>query len=47
MGATGFMGTHLVKWLAQAEHELYCLARKTRISYFWPVQFWGEARHRT
>ncbi len=28
-GATGFIGTHLVKRLAQTEHTLYCLVRKT------------------
>lgn len=28
-GATGFIGTHLVKRLAQTEHELRCLVRKT------------------
>lgn len=28
-GATGFIGTHLVKRLAQTEHQLVCLARKT------------------
>jgi len=28
-GATGFIGTHLVRRLAQTEHKLYCLARKT------------------
>lgn len=28
-GATGFIGTHLVKKLAQTEHELRCLVRKT------------------
>jgi dihydroflavonol-4-reductase len=28
-GATGFIGTHLVKRLAQTEHELCCLVRKT------------------
>jgi dihydroflavonol-4-reductase len=28
-GATGFIGTHLVKRLAQTKHELYCLVRKT------------------
>ena len=28
-GATGFIGTHLVKRLAQTEHTLHCLVRKT------------------
>jgi dihydroflavonol-4-reductase len=28
-GGTGFIGTHLVKCLAETEHELVCLARKT------------------
>ena len=28
-GATGFIGTHLAKTLAQTEHELRCLVRKT------------------
>jgi dihydroflavonol-4-reductase len=28
-GATGFIGTHLCKGLAQTKHELYCLVRKT------------------
>ena len=28
-GATGFIGTHLVKRLAQTEHKLFCLVRKT------------------
>jgi dihydroflavonol-4-reductase len=28
-GGTGFIGTHLVKRLAQTDHELVCLARKT------------------
>jgi len=28
-GATGFIGTHLVKRLVQTKHELYCLVRKT------------------
>lgn len=28
-GATGFIGTHLVKRLVQSKHELYCLVRKT------------------
>ena len=28
-GATGFIGTHLVERLAQTEHELHCLVRKT------------------
>ncbi|MCJ7457529.1 MAG: NAD-dependent epimerase/dehydratase family protein, partial [candidate division Zixibacteria bacterium] len=28
-GATGFIGTHLVRRLAQTEHKLYCLVRKT------------------
>lgn len=28
-GATGFIGTHLVKRLAQTEHEMYC-----RVAYF-------------
>jgi dihydroflavonol-4-reductase len=28
-GATGFIGSHVVKRLAQSEHELYCLVRKT------------------
>jgi len=28
-GATGFIGTHLVKRLAQTEHEMCCLVRKT------------------
>ena len=28
-GATGFIGTHLVKRLAQTEHEVCCLIRKT------------------
>lgn len=28
-GATGFIGTHLIKRLAQTEHELYCLVRET------------------
>jgi len=28
-GATGFIGTHLVKRLAQTEHELICLVRNT------------------
>ena len=28
-GATGFVGSHVVKRLAQSEHELYCLVRKT------------------
>lgn len=28
-GATGFIGTHLVKRLAETEHELCCLVRKT------------------
>jgi dihydroflavonol-4-reductase len=27
-GATGFIGSHLVKRLLQSEHELYCLVRK-------------------
>jgi len=27
-GATGFIGTHLVKRLSQTEHKLHCLARK-------------------
>lgn len=36
-GATGFIGTHLVKRLAQTEHELYCLVRKTS-----KVQHLGE-----
>lgn len=28
-GATGFIGTHLIKRLAQTEHQLFCLVRKT------------------
>jgi dihydroflavonol-4-reductase len=28
-GGTGFIGTHLLKCLAETEHELVCLARKT------------------
>ncbi len=28
-GATGFIGTHLVRRLAQTEHKLCCLVRKT------------------
>ena len=28
-GGTGFIGTHLVKYLAETKHELVCLARKT------------------
>jgi dihydroflavonol-4-reductase len=28
-GGTGFIGTHLIKRLAQTDHELVCLARKT------------------
>jgi dihydroflavonol-4-reductase len=28
-GGTGFIGTHLIKRLAETEHELVCLARKT------------------
>jgi dihydroflavonol-4-reductase len=28
-GGTGFIGTHLVKCLAETEHELVCLARET------------------
>jgi dihydroflavonol-4-reductase len=28
-GGTGFIGTHTVKRLAQTEHELHCLVRKT------------------
>jgi dihydroflavonol-4-reductase len=28
-GATGFIGTHLVRRLAQDEHELHCLVRRT------------------
>lgn len=28
-GATGFIGTHLVRRLAHTEHELYCLVRTT------------------
>jgi len=28
-GGTGFIGTHLVKRLAQTDHELVCLARRT------------------
>lgn len=28
-GGTGFIGRHLVRRMAQTEHELYCLARKT------------------
>jgi dihydroflavonol-4-reductase len=28
-GGTGFIGTHLIKRLAQDDHELYCLVRKT------------------
>jgi dihydroflavonol-4-reductase len=28
-GATGFIGTHLVRRLAQTEHEPYCLVRRT------------------
>ena len=28
-GGTGFIGTALIKILAQTEHELHCLARKT------------------
>ena len=28
-GATGCIGSHMVKRLAQSEHELYCLVRKT------------------
>lgn len=28
-GATGFIGTHLVRRLAQTEHEMVCLARET------------------
>jgi dihydroflavonol-4-reductase len=28
-GGTGFIGTHLVKCLAQTDHELVCLARKS------------------
>ena len=28
-GATGFIGTHLVKRLSQTEHEMCCLVRKT------------------
>jgi dihydroflavonol-4-reductase len=28
-GGTGFIGSHLVKCLAETEHELVCLARKT------------------
>jgi dihydroflavonol-4-reductase len=28
-GATGFIGTHVIKRLAQTEHELCCLARKS------------------
>jgi dihydroflavonol-4-reductase len=28
-GASGFIGTHLVKRLAQTKHDLYCLVRKT------------------
>lgn len=28
-GATGFIGTHLIRQLAKTDHELYCLVRKT------------------
>jgi dihydroflavonol-4-reductase len=28
-GSTGFVGTYLIKQLAQTKHELYCLARET------------------
>jgi len=28
-GATGFIGTYVIKRLAQTEHELYCLVRNT------------------
>ncbi len=28
-GATGFVGSHLVRRLAQTEHDLYCLVRET------------------
>ena len=28
-GATGFIGTHLARRLALADHDLYCLVRKT------------------
>lgn len=28
-GGTGFIGRHLVRRMAQTEHELYCLARRT------------------
>jgi dihydroflavonol-4-reductase len=28
-GGTGFIGTHVIKRLAQTEHQLFCLARKT------------------
>ena len=28
-GGTGFIGTHLVKRLAQTDHELVCLVRKS------------------
>ncbi|UCC79456.1 MAG: NAD-dependent epimerase/dehydratase family protein [Candidatus Zixiibacteriota bacterium] len=28
-GATGFIGSHLVKRLSRTDHELYCLVRKT------------------
>ena len=33
-GATGFIGTYLVKRLAQTEHELVCLARETSDTRF-------------
>lgn len=29
-GATGFIGIHLVKLLAEIDHELRCLVRKMR-----------------
>ena len=28
-GATGFIGTHLIKRLAQTDHEMHCLVRET------------------
>lgn len=28
-GATGFVGTHLIRKLAETNHKMYCLTRKT------------------
>ena len=49
-GATGFIGAHVAKRLAQAEHRLYCLVRNTSVVHqlkeLWATLYIGDVTNK-